>query len=304
MGTAAATTIATLKKNGFAKLPQKVLSDQEIKEFETIIDRLHADKSISVDYSANSPSAASLIGRDERLDAMLNKILSHPEVQGVLSEVVGSDFKIWEISTRISMDDDPGLGLHVDAVGQCNLAYLINDQTTPAGVTSFWPGSHLLSRTFIDRVGAALDWMGAYHWKKMLTPLTGTAGDVAFFVNKTYHGRLPAPASGGKRKIILMGCFPVGSKFKPIAQQIPFESISQPELRKRLVTSEGVHPGKDGFVIVGPEGAKSTSYTMSIEPAGPASLKTFWMALQARFANLCFRVYKWLRPERSQASHA
>lgn len=302
MQTSALETINNIKRNGFGKLSVPVLTAQEIREFESIIDRLAADKTISVDYSANSPTHASLVGRDPNLDRMIEKILSNPAVKEVLSEIVGDDFKIWEISARISQENDPGLGLHVDAVGQCNIAYIINDQKTPAGVTMFWPGSHLLSRFFIDRVGQAIEWAGTYFLKRMLAPLTAEAGQIAFFVNKTYHGRLPA--TSGQRKIILMGCFPVGSRFKPMPQAVDADSIQYPELRKRLSLSQGAHPISGGFVRIGPEGAKSTAYTMSLEPEASASFKRFGMAFKARLANLCFGVYKLLRPNRSNISHA
>lgn len=204
-------TVAHLKKYGFAKGAGKILSVDEMLELKQIVNELFKDESIVNRNSANAPVVVNLPGRNPRLDRLLEKVVSHEDVRSVLAQVLGDDYKIWQVNARRSEVGDKGLLLHQDAPGETNLAVLLSDNLSGAGATAFLAKSHKLprwaSRISWSRVRLAAPW---------LTALKGETGDYAFFFNRTWHARRENSSSQA-HDIILISFFPRGAVYTPYA---------------------------------------------------------------------------------------
>ncbi len=287
-----------IKANGYSSGEFKVLSDEKHLELEKIIDSMFADQSVGKDYSSNAPVMLSLVGVNPRLDSLLNEILANEQIRNVMKEIIGDDYKIWEISARYSLPGDNGLGLHQDAWGQMNLAFAINDQTENEGSTSFLKGSHVLPR-----------WSNYISWARpnianLLTkPLNLQGADYAFFINKTWHSRRKNRGAN-IRKILLFGFFPNGAEFKPLYHEDVLKKVdsSNKELIRRLDLSEGVRKLDKGFVkVVSATAPESVPYSVEIEKKLKFSFQTLWVYLQVIVVETLFRpirilfgIYKYL----------
>lgn len=290
--------VENIKTDGYSPGESKIFSEEKREEMEQIIDSLFESSSSQKDYSSNAPVLLSMVGVHPRLDSMLDEILSNESVRSTLQNILGEDYKIWEISARYSLPGDNGLGLHQDAWGQMNLAFALNDQSNSQGSTSFLSGSHLLPR-----------WSNFISWAKpgianiLTKPLVLKNVDYAFFINKTWHSRRKNRGNETK-KILLFGFFPTGGKFKPLYADDVLMRInpSNKELVKRIGLKEGVEKLDSGFVKVVSSGASnSVPYSVLIENRLYFRFFTPFVYLQVFLAELLFRplrilftVYKYL----------
>ncbi|MDI7226892.1 putative 2OG-Fe(II) oxygenase, partial [Leptospira santarosai] len=179
------------------------------------------------------------------MDFLLEEILNHSSVRNVTKDIIGEDYKIWEISARYSLPGDCGLGLHQDAWGQVNLAFAINDQQNIEGTTSFFRGTHLLPR-----------WAKYISWARpdianlFTSPLTLAGSDYAFFINKTWHSRRKNRGTEIK-KVLLFGFYPNGARYRPLYKDyIRKINPSCQELIRGLNVEEGVRNIDSGWVQV------------------------------------------------------
>jgi non-haem Fe2+, alpha-ketoglutarate-dependent halogenase len=258
--TDSATIAENLRRYGYSAGIGRILSPQEIIELESLMDKFIADKNIPKDYSANAPSASAILGKAAKVDKYIEKILTYPAVQGTLKAMLGPHYKIWEISARYSLPGDIGLSLHQDAWGQMNLAFALNAQTTTDGVTGVLPESHLLPRW-----AAKISWTYPRLWRFFVTPFLLRDTDFGFFINRAWHMRFPNRGTTTK-KIILIGFYPVGGKYKYLYSGQKLKISSQcSELKKRLDPKQGTRQAKDGFLIVKATKGEPTPFTAELE---------------------------------------
>lgn len=119
-------------------------------------------------------------------------------------------YKIWQIDFRRSKPGDSGLYLHQDAPGQLNIAVLLSDNSTGDGATIFLLSTHRIARRMKDlrvEVPPRVIRLAPF----LFSPLTGRAGDISFFFNRTWHGRF-ANRSSRSYDVILIGFFPAGAQ--------------------------------------------------------------------------------------------
>lgn len=184
------------------------------------------------------------IGQSPAFDAVLEKVITHPAIKGVLEAVLGAGYKMWQANVRRAEPGGDGQALHQDAIGELGISVLVNDHPTNDGCTAFLPGSHRWPIRYGD-IGLPL-------WPKHLAPALaaadGKAGDVALFFNRTWHGRFAGTHPG---TAILMSFFPVGATF-PI-QRVPAEVLAKlpPDLRTRFDPDQGITMLADGRALVG-----------------------------------------------------
>ncbi|EKP04893.1 MULTISPECIES: putative 2OG-Fe(II) oxygenase [Leptospira] len=249
-------TIHCLKKNGFALGYGQVLSDSEIQEFEVIIKRLLFDADVAKDFSSNALTITGLAGRDPDLDFLLNKIVSSPQIKLVLTNVLGDEYKIWQINARVSETNDSGLLLHQDSPGETNLVFLLKDQDSKDGCTGFYPGTHL-----IPRWAKKISWSKISISKFLIKPLLGKKGQHAFFFNKTWHARFPNN-NKKERFVVLISFFPVDGIFTPdVFMKDSKRDQRSIELNQLLSVSNGVEKFNENQVRV--IGTK----VLNVEPA-------------------------------------
>lgn len=174
--------LRSLKINGFVKNPIKILSKTEINQLKTQI------KKISKKRDLNKNPFIEICGHNKILDNLVEKILKNDSIQNTLENVLGKNYILWGGgSIRISRPNEKGLLFHQDAPGETGLIFLVNDQ--PKSSTVVFKSSHLF-----PRVCKYLSWNSPkiiLKIKKLLSPLTGSAGDHFFWFYKTWHGRLP-----------------------------------------------------------------------------------------------------------------
>ncbi|EKO78332.1 MULTISPECIES: putative 2OG-Fe(II) oxygenase [unclassified Leptospira] len=289
--------INKIKINGYSPGVSRILEESKRKELEQIVDKLFLDQSVKKDYSSNAPVLLYLVGIDARLDSLLEEILNHSSVRNVTKDIIGEDYKIWEISARYSLPGDSGLGLHQDAWGQVNLAFAINDQQNIEGVTSFFRGTHLLPR-----------WAKYISWARpdianlFTSPLTLAGSDYAFFINKTWHARRKNRGTEIK-KVLLFGLYPNGAKYRPLYKDY-IEKIdpSCQELIRGLNVEEGVRNIDSSLVqVVSQKNPNSVPYSAWIESKLVLNWKTFFVYLKLfliefifRPLQIFFRIYKFI----------
>ncbi|EKT85635.1 putative 2OG-Fe(II) oxygenase [Leptospira santarosai] len=289
--------INRIKIDGYSVGRSRILTENKHRELEQIIDCLFEDSSIGKDYSSNAPVVLTLAGVDARLDLLLEEILTHEAIVNILNEVVGKDYKIWELSARYSLPGDSGLGLHQDAWGQVNLAFAINDQQNIEGTTSFFRGTHLLPR-----------WAKYISWARpdianlFTSPLTLAGSDYAFFINKTWHSRRKNRGTEIK-KVLLFGFYPNGARYRPLYKDyIRKINPSCQELIRGLNVEEGVRNIDSGWVqVVSRRNPNSIPYSAWIENNLVLNwrttfvyLKLFLIEIIFRPLQIFFRIYKFI----------
>lgn len=186
-----------LKSSGFVNIGA-VLSSKEVIELSILSkkafeeEREKNQKGIkSSNYIPKNSGTEGLLFLPQynlRIAQLIDKTLKSKSVSFVLKNVLGPSYKIWHINFRRSSPNDRGLYIHQDAPGETNLCILLSDNKKGSGATVFLKESHLVKTTMkqweIELPPIMLKWL-----RFIFTPLTGKAGDVAFFFNRTWHGR-------------------------------------------------------------------------------------------------------------------
>lgn len=292
-------TVISLKKYGFAKSATKILSSSEAVELSQLINELFKDESVIDRKIANAAVILNLPGMNPRLDWLLEKIVSHDGVRSVLSQVLGDDYKVWQVNARRSHIGDTGLWLHQDGPGETNLAVFLSDNMSGAGATAFLAMSHKLPRS-----ASRISWSSLRFAAPWLTPLKGKLGEVAFFFNRTWHARLKNNSSH-VQDVILISFFPQGGVFLPYKQsQERLKSWDGWELGRLFDLSKGAQLLGDGRVqVVSPWNKQvNGSYAMLLECAecNVVKEKVVLLFFKVIFLELAFRplylIYRLFKP--------
>ena len=224
--------VGNILKKGIVKGQSEILSNEEMKELENLLLR-SKDK-----YLKEGELSHNVIGIDNRIDELLEKILSNPEIQKTLSVLLGKNYLLRKIVVRYNEPDDKGLMLHQDSIGEVSLMILVNDQLD--GSTVFFQGSQLIPSE--KHLASKVSWNSLKLMNKakyFLMPAIGNAGDYYYFLNRVWHGR--KPGNSHKTKIALFfPCYPVASKDKhlflknSLNSEFDWESVTQPTLKKNI----------------------------------------------------------------------
>lgn len=222
--------VKNLMKKGITQGESNLLSTIEIKELENLILK-------SKDEHLKKGAFQNIVGIDERIDELLEKILINPEVQHTLLKLLGKNYYLRHISARYNEPDDNGLAMHQDSHGELGLMILVNEQLN--GSTFFFPGTQLIPSE--KHMAQKVSWNSLKFiniTKHFLTLANGNAGDYYYFFNRTWHGRLPGNSNKTKLSLFF-AFFPVSAKRKDLSlgedtytSKIKWELVSQPNLMK------------------------------------------------------------------------
>lgn len=202
-----------LEKNlfnkGFAKGNLAILSPEDLQELQSILKNMRQKEMDNNLISAKD--VVRVLGKDKRLDKIIEKILLNSEIKNTLDIASGKNYALHaDCSARFSDPDDKGLYIHQDAVGETSFSFLVTDQAE--GTTTCIPGSHLLVPLKNYRIAEYLSWASSRllpFTKFFLSPLKGFAGEYYFFFNRLFHGRL----TGNKKNTqisLMFNFYPVG----------------------------------------------------------------------------------------------
>ena len=223
--------VKNLMKKGITQGESNLLSTMEIKELENLILKSKDEHLKKGEVFQN------IVGIDERIDELLEKILINPEVQHTLLKLLGKNYYLRHISARYNEPDDNGLAMHQDSHGELGLMILVNEQLN--GSTFFFPGTQLIPSE--KHMAQKVSWNSLKFiniTKHFLTLANGNAGDYYYFFNRTWHGRLPGNSNKTKLSLFF-AFFPVSAKRKDLSlgedtytSKIKWELVSQPNLKK------------------------------------------------------------------------
>lgn len=224
--------IKNLLKKGITKGNSQLLSVSEIKELETLILK-KKDSSLKEEVFKN------IIGIDSRIDELLEKIVTNSEIQNTLSKVLGENYLLRHVSARFNEPGDKGLPMHQDSSGEVSLTILVNNQDE--GSTFFFPGTQLIPSG--SHLAQKVSWSSIKLInliKYFLLTAKGNAGSYYYFLNRTWHGRLPGKLNKTDLSIFF-AFFPVSAKRKDLVNddlgynsKIKNKLITQPHLKKIL----------------------------------------------------------------------
>lgn len=223
--------VDNILKKGIWKGNSELLTKSEIKELETLI--LNKRSSISEDIFQN------IIGIDKRIDELLEKVLKNDEIKDILLKVLGENYLLRHITARYNKTDDKGLAMHQDAIGEFGIMILLNEQ--PNGSTFFFPGTHLIPLKNYKAEKVSWGSLKLINITKyFLTLAKGNAGNYFYFLNRTWHGRMPGQLN--KTYISLFfDFFPVSAKRKDLSEgeyihnsNIKWRDITEKNLKKNV----------------------------------------------------------------------
>jgi putative 2OG-Fe(II) oxygenase len=205
--------LACIKRNGFVNLGNSFLSTDELREFRQVcekafseFDRGHKD---FLDQGSGCSGFRALPLYSPETVNFIEKIITNPEIEKFISGAIGEEYKVWQIDYRRSLPGDQGLEVHQDGYGQLNMAICLSDNLHGSGGTFFLPGSHLIKKRIDDlklKAPPVIFSLVSFLFKSLIAK----SGDIAFFFNRTWHGR-NKNTSNQKNDIILIGFYPVGA---------------------------------------------------------------------------------------------
>ena len=263
--------INSFKEKGFVNIGSAPLSSKELDELVQlsvgVAKRLNADHPHLTKIGSLAEVVQCLPQHHPRISELLDSIFVNPDIQLVLRSVLGPDYKIWQINFRRAMPGDRGLYLHQDSPGEFGLVILASESKDGEGATIFLPGSHLVPKTMKD-------WkieMPPYLLMKirnLFTSLIGQVGDIAFFFNRTWHGRC-SNSSNSSNDCIMMSFYPAGASLSgDDGWSTEFLSeIEGTELGRLIDPSIGTKQQGDGRFKILPKDASNVEipYALAIE---------------------------------------
>jgi non-haem Fe2+, alpha-ketoglutarate-dependent halogenase len=301
--------VDNLKLNGFVNIGPLPLNSQERDELiKLTMDVSEGMSPDHPDYLAEEKHGFAgvrcLPQHHPRVAELLNLIFSDPHIQSVLKSVLGPDYKIWQLNFRRSMPGDKGLCLHQDAPGEFAMGILHSRSEKGEGATVFLPGSHLVPTTMKEwklEVPPGL----LMKMRDLCSPLTGEAGDVAFFFNRTWHGRF-SNTSNNSNDCILLSFFPAGTTlgYENCGEWSPkfLSEIQGTELARLIDPSIGTEKLDNGhFKILSSGNADDNvdlPYLLSIEtPQGQKQgLTNFNLKAKILFMRMVWGIIKLVLP--------
>ena len=221
-----------LIKKGVVKGRSKLLSNIEVKELESLILQSKDEHLKKGEVFQN------IVSIDKRIDELIEKILTNPEIKETLIKVLGEDYLLLKIEVRYNLPDDKGLMMHQDSPGQVSLMLLVNDQLD--GSTVFFPGSQLIPSE--KHLARKVSWNSMKLMnivKFFLMSAKGNAGDHYYFINRTWHGRTHGKSNKTKISIFFQ-CYPIAAKRKDLCKndlnqsEINWELVTQPTIKKMM----------------------------------------------------------------------
>lgn len=253
------TVISTLKQRGFVNAGPLALSTDQVHELADAARAAYASvpagdprriaKQVGAEGLRVLPEHSPAIAR------LLDAVVSNGNVRTVLRAVLGVNYKIWQINYRRSSPGDRGLSLHQDANGEFNLTVLLSDNATGEGSTSFLPASHRGQRMKDLRIAipAILD---QPLMRLLCSPMTGRAGDIGFFFNRTCHGRFENRTTT-VHDAVLMSFFPAGATYgfpppEPCWSSTFLSSIRGTELERLIDPVIGTERSGEHYYTVVP----------------------------------------------------
>ena len=257
--------IKNLMKKGIVKGNSQLLSNSEIKELENLI--LKSKNK----HLRDGEASHNIIGIDKRIEEILEKILSNPEVQNILLTLLGKNFLIRQIFARYNEPKDKGLTLHQDSIGEAGLMVLLNNQ--PDGSTVFFPGSQLIPSE--KHLAHKVSWNSlklTKITKYFLKPATGNAGDYYYFLHRTWHGRTPGNSDNTKISLFF-DIFPVSAKRKDFLFDSKYNSkvncdlVTQPNLKK-MISRKDYHEAVEIY-----EKSEDANYSLSMTTSNYSQIR-------------------------------
>ncbi|OUR98827.1 hypothetical protein A9Q84_05285 [Halobacteriovorax marinus] len=262
-----------IKKMGFTNLGGEFLTSEEKLELKRVcvetlsnFDQTHNDFLHEKDGSSGFRA---LPIHNEKSIPYLEKIISHPKIKALLNDVLGEEYKLWQIEYRMSFPGDPGLDVHQDGPGQFNMAIVLSENPAGKGGTVFLKGSHIVKK-LIKKYNILIPAVLTQVLSFLFTKLEAKTGDICFFLNRTWHGRLKND-SELCNEVILMGFFPVGGVFsyeKPYVKWPDefLEKYDGTELEKAVNPNYNLEHLKNGDCrVVSSQSCPEIPYSMEIE---------------------------------------
>lgn len=206
--------IKLFKKNGFVNYGSSLLKKNDINKLSSISKKVY--KNISKEDSNFSDrdgvdGVLNIPIYDQRLAEIINKIFTNNSINTFLNKILGKNFKIWCINFRRSPSGDKGLYMHQDGVGQVNMVIMLDNNLDGVGATAVLPSSHLLIQTQ-KKMNIELPYVVVNFFRYFFKPLSGSKGDILFFTNKLWHGRL-SNKSTKNHDVLMIGLFPSGYSY-------------------------------------------------------------------------------------------
>ncbi len=206
--------INSFKAMGFVNFSSNIFDNKDSDYLKKMSQNIYNNlKSNHVDFinDDGAPGVLNLPFHNKEYLEIINKAVCNSALIKFLHEIIGNDFKIWDISYRISMPGDKGLYLHQDGPGQLNMAILLNDSFSKKGNTAFLSSSHLLFKS-LKSIKLEIPPFLLNALSFMFSPMTGKKGTIYFFSNKTWHGRF-SNKSKDNNEILFLGFFPKGYRY-------------------------------------------------------------------------------------------
>jgi len=206
--------INLFKKQGFVNFGSIIFSKKECKEFKEITNHIYSA------ISTKHPDFIQDLGvlgvnnlplHDKEILKFINKIVSHSSIKCFLDDILGKNYKIWDISLRRSCAGDMGLYMHQDGVGQVNMVINLDNNTNGAGASAILPSSHLILKSQAQ-LKLKMPKLFTNLFSILFKPLSGSEGDISFFSNKAWHGRF-SNKSNEDHDVIFVGFFPKGYSY-------------------------------------------------------------------------------------------
>lgn len=222
--------LKNLLKKGVAKGNSQILSEIELKELESLINKSSKDE-LGVFHN--------IIGINKRIDELLEKIITNLEIKEILLKLLGKNYLLRHVSVRHNAPDDKGLAMHQDSIGEVSLTILLNNQKQ--GSTFFFPGSQLIpSEKHLAKIVSWNSLKFINIFKSLMFTASGMAGTYYYFLNRTWHGRLPGN-SNSTNVSLFFAFFPVSAQRKDLVtndeeynSKINLELINSPYLKQIL----------------------------------------------------------------------
>ena len=119
---------------------------------------------------------SNIFGVNKKLDIFLEKFLTNKDIKNILTNVLGENYKLNNVTMRYADNKSKYLGFHQDNEKAFTIAILLNSISKKSSVTTFIKGSHLFNYTF----GSSLEKLNP----KYLSKLSSFASSIAFFKGK------------------------------------------------------------------------------------------------------------------------